>query len=346
VLGLGPLEELVADEGILDVIIDRHDRVLVDRGSGLTPAGVGFSSETSLRRVLERLVAPLGRTLDEHAPVVDTRLPDGARLTIVAGGLAARGPCFTLRKPRRAGPSQLAQLVAGGTLSRQMADFLSVCINARRNLIVCGGAGAARSQLLGALADLAPPAERVISVEEISQLSLGREAWVALESGGRPLADLVRTATHLGPDRLVVGEVGGAEAWELLLAMAGGHQGALASVPADGVRAALAQLDVLARLGAGMAPARAVRDLVASAVHVVVHLARWADGQQRVASIVEVTRSRNGEELEARELFHFQVQGRAPDGAIRGKFAALGVIPRFYEELEAQGIAADPAVFR
>ncbi len=351
-LGLGPLEDLLADDSVAAILVNRHDRVLMERGGRLEHCEKAFSSEVALRQVIDRLVAPTGRRAETLAPILDLRLPDGARLTAVLSPLATRGPCLTLRKPR-VGVVTMDDLVRASALSKPMADFLGVCVAARKNIVVCGGQGAAKAHVLAALSTQAAPGERIVSIEDVAELSLGRDAWIALEGrladdtgkGGVSTADLLRAAKNLRPDRLVVGEVTGAEAHELLLSMASSHEGTLAGVAAEGARAALTQLETLARLGAGAASAAAVRGLVAATTQVIVHVARYADGAQRVTSISEVTGLR-GEDIELRDLFQFQPQGRGPDGVIRGRFAGLGVIPRFYETLEARGIPADTSVFK
>ena len=349
-LGLGPLEDLLADDQVTAILVNRHDRVLAERAGRLEHSDKSFSSELALRQVIDRLVAPTGRRADASTSILDLRLPDGARLTAVLA--ATRGPTLSLRKPR-AGVVSFEELVRASVLSKPMADFLGVCVNARRNVVVAGGSSSAKAHVLAALAGAASPGERVVSIEEVAELSLGRDAWIALEArvpdesgkGGVTTTELLRAARGLRPDRLVVGEVSGPEAYELLVGMAGPLDGTLVGVAADGARPALTQLETFARLGAGSAPTVAVRGLVTQAAQVVVHVARYADGAQRVSSITEVNGLR-GEDYETRELFQFQAQGRGPDGAVRGRFAALGFVPRFYETLEARGIAADPSVFK
>ena len=341
-LGIGPLDELLGDDEAGDVLINRPDRILVERGGRLMPSMRVFSSEATLRLALERLLAPSGRKLDSG--LVDARLTGGIRLTAALPPLAVRGPAVTLRKPRR-GAASLDELVKGGTLSPGMASFLATCITARRNVVVCGSAGAGKSVLIGALAGLVPAGERVVSVEEVAELQLPHEGWIPLEAqaGGIHLTEVVRAALRLRPDRLVVGEIRGVEALEVLSAFAAG-EGGLAAVGGDGPAAALARLESLARLAAPEASARGLRELCAHAAHVVVHVARYADGVRRVAAISEVGGA-TGDGWSLRELFSWQMQGHGADG-VRGRFAAAGVVPRFYSELEARGEKPDSAVFR
>ncbi|HUS68029.1 MAG TPA: ATPase, T2SS/T4P/T4SS family, partial [Kofleriaceae bacterium] len=345
-LGLGPLEDLLADDKVEEIVVDRRDRILVSRAGVLTSAPTAFSSDESFRRVVERLVAPTGHTIDEAHPLVDVRLRDGSRLAAAVPPVAVRGACLTLRKPRSTSVT-LGDLITSAALSAEMADFLNTCVQARRNILVCGAPGSGKSSLLGALASSSPEGERVVSVEEVAEISLQREDWIALESkpsdgNGVPAVDvgtLLRGALRMRPDRLVVGDVRGAEALELVQAMASSSDGTLASVGGEGARAALARLTSMARLGTPGASVPALRELVAVAVDVVVHVARYADGVFRVAAIDEVVGA-SDDGFHTQQIFAFR--GSADDGG----FAAAGVIPSFYAELESRGIPADTAIFR
>jgi pilus assembly protein CpaF len=345
-LGLGPLEDLLADDKVEEIVVDRRDRILVSRGGILTMASTAFSSDDSFRRVVERLVAPTGQTISDTHPLVDVRLRDGSRLAAAVPPVSVRGACLTLRKPKSSGQS-LTDLVSKGALSAEMAEFLNTCIQARRNIVVCGAPGSGKSNLLSALATASPDGERIVSVEEVAEMSLAREDWISLEAkpsegnGATPvdLTALLRGALRMRPDRLVVGDVRGGEALELVQAMASSADGTVAVVAGEGARGALGRLTSMSRLGAPGASLQALRELVACAVDVVVHVARYADGVYRVASIEEVIGvSEDG--FHAQELFAYR--GTAEDGG----FSAAGVVPAFYAELEARGIAADTAIFR
>jgi len=334
--------------------VNRPSRILVRHGdaSPPTPAARGFSSETSLRNVVARLVAPAGSRLDAQNPLVDVRLAGGVRVTACAPPLAPSGIALTLRKPPRQ-PLTLDDMVGAGALSPNMGQFLALCIRARRNLLVCGGAGAGKSALLGALISLVPPEERLVIAEEVAELRLpDRENTLALESrapegdgrGGVSFLDVLRAAERMRPDRLVVGDVRGAEAFELITALAARHDGGMAAVTAEGSRAALARLESLARLGAPGAAPRTLRELITQAVHVVVHVARFGDGRSRVAAISEVA-GLDGDAFSVRDLFSFQLGGAGPDG-LRGHFVGAGTPPAFYETLAARGMSLDPGLFR
>jgi pilus assembly protein CpaF len=345
-LGLGPLEELLADDKIEEIVVDKRDRILISKGGNWSSAATAFSSDDSFRRVVERLVAPTGHSIDEDHPLVDVRLRDGSRLAAAVPPVAVRGACLTLRKPKSS-TFTLADMISGGALSPEMADFLTTCVAARRNIVVCGAPGSGKSAVVAALAAASPEGERIVSVEEVAELSLQREDWIALESkpsdgNGVPAVDLgalLRGALRMRPDRLVVGDVRGAEALDLIQAMGSSADGTLASVAGEGARAALGRLTSMARLGAPGASVPALQELVAAAVDVVVHVARYADGVYRVASIDEVVGvSESG--------FHTQLLFSFRGSAEEGGFAAAGVIPTFYAELEARGIPADTAIFR
>ncbi len=346
-VGLGPLEEFVSDDAISEIIVDRRDRILIRRDGTLAGAGKAFSSDTSLRRIVERLVAPTGRTIDTSSPLADLRLSDGSRLTAAVPPVAVRGACLTLRKPSSRA-YEVAGLIGDGTLSEQMGAFLTTCVSARRNILVCGASGSGKGTVLAALAAASPKGERIVSVEEVAELSLGREEWIALEArpgdgnGVAPvaLATILRSALHMRADRLVVGEVSGSEAYELLSAMASSTDGALISMTGDVSQTALSRLAALARLGApGTVTSEALYYLTAHAVDVIVRVARYADGVVRIAGIDEVVGVKE-DGVETRELFAF----RGASG--EGVFAASGAMPSFYNELQARGIDVDTSIFQ
>jgi pilus assembly protein CpaF len=338
-LALGPLEDLLADDQLDEIIIDRRDRVVVGKGGVLRGSGKAFSSDDVFEKVVRRLVAEAGATIDEVRPVVDLRMRDGTRLTAAVSPVAARGACIVLKKPASAMP-QLPELVSQSALSAGMADFLATCVSARRNILICGAAGSGKTTLAGALAAASPPGERVVSIEEVAELSIKRDEWVQLETragtGRNPAIDLgqlLEAALRLQPDRLIVGEVRGNEALALAQALCAAIDGAVVVMTGEGAAAALGRMAMLARLSAP-AGDLAIRELVAQAFEIVIHVARWADGTIRVLSIEEVVGISDAA-FETHVLFQFR------DGA----FGATGTVPRFYAELEARGIPADQAVF-
>ncbi|MCA9679616.1 MAG: CpaF family protein, partial [Myxococcales bacterium] len=342
-LGLGPLEDLLADDKVDEIVVDRRDRILVGTGGSLRGSGKAFSSDDVLERVVERLVAPTGHEISEAMPVVDVRLRDGSRLTAAVPPVAVRGAYLTLRKPRTAGQT-LSDLVGAGGMSQAMADFLMTCIAARRNLLVCGGPGSGKSGVVAALAAASPDGERVVSVEEVNELALKRDEWVPLEArlpdGKLPaveLPQLVRAALRMHPDRLVVGDVRGGEAFDLAAALGSSIDGAIASVMGEGAQAALARLGAMAQLAAGDQAELAVRELVAGAFDVALHVVRYADGHSRVVAIEEVLGTREGG-FDTQPIFAYR---GGDDG-----YGATGAVPRFYGDLESRGIQADQSLFR
>ncbi len=338
-LALGPLEDLLADEKIDEIIIDRRDRVVVGKDGLLRGSGKAFSSDDVFERVVKRLVAEAGGRIDEANPLVDLRMRDGTRLTAAVSPVAARGACLVLKKLATQMP-QLAELVSQNALSSGMADFLATCIAARRNILVCGGVASGKSTIVGSLAAASPVGERVVSIEEVSELAIGRDEWIQLEtraSSGKhseiDLAHLLETAMRLAPDRLVVGEVRGREALALVQTLTTSIDGAIVGMTGEGANAALGRLTTLSRIAG--ASDGAVRELVAQAFEIVIHVVRWADGTLRVQSIEEVAGSTDSS-FDTHVLFQFR------DNA----YVATGTVPRFYAELEARGIPADQAVFR
>jgi pilus assembly protein CpaF len=340
-LALGPLEDLLADEKVDEIIIDRRDRVVVGKEGQLRGSGKAFSSDEMFERVVKRLVAEAGASIDEVNPLVDLRMRDGTRLTAAVAPVASRGACLVLKKPAAAMP-QLSELVAQNALSPGMADFLATCVTARRNILVCGGPGSGKTAVVAALAAASPAGERVISIEEVAELVIARDEWIQLES--RPgvgrntsidLAHLLETALRLLPDRLVVGDVRGRETLPLVSALCSSIDGAIVAMTGEGANHALGRLVTLARVGAAGALDAALRELVAQAFEIVVHVARWSDGTLKVLAIEEVVGCTETT-FETQLLFQFA----------NGGFGATGTVPRFYAELEARGIPADQAVFR
>lgn len=335
-LGLGPLEDLLADDKIDEIRVDRRDRVIVGKDDAMRGSGRAFSSDDVLRRVVERLVAPVGLTIDDERPVVDVRLRDGTRLTAAVAPASVHGPCMVLRKPVRIRRT-LADLVGAGALSPAMSAFLSTCVAARRNIAVCGAAGSGKSAVVAALIGAVAEGERVITVEEVAELSLDREDWLALET--RPtvgLGALVASALRLRPDRLVVGDLRGAEAFDVASSFGAAVDGAVVALTGDGSQAALARWVSLAQLGSPSAVEPVMRELIAGACDVVVHVTRTVDGGVRVLAIDEVLGVREVG-FDVQTLFGF----RGDEG-----YGATGAIPRFWAELEARGLATDPSIFR
>ncbi len=340
-LALGPLEDLLADEKIDEIVIDRRDRVVVGKDGQLRGSGKAFSSDEVFERVVKRLVAEAGAKIDDGTPIVDLRMRDGTRLTAALSPVAARGACLVLKKSPTAMP-QLAELVGQNAMSAGMADFLATCVTARRNILVCGAPGSGKTTIAAGLAASSPAGERVVSIEEVAELAIARDEWIQLEtraavgpSASVDLQNLLETALRLGPDRLVVGDVRGREALPLVSALCSSIDGAIVAMSGEGAGGALARLVTLTRIGASAASDSALRELVAQAFEIVVHVVRWTDGTIRVAAIEEVI-GVSDTSFDTQMLFQWK------DSA----FGPTGTVPRFYAELESRGIPADQAVFR
>jgi pilus assembly protein CpaF len=335
-LALGPLEDLFADESIDEIFIDRRDRVVVGKNGVLRGSGKAFSSDEMFERVVKRLVHEAGSVIDETRPIVDMRMRDGTRLTAAVAPVAARGACLVLKKPTTSSQT-LQDLVAQGALSSGMADFLTTCITARRNVLVCGGPGSGKTTVVAALAAAAPAGERIVSVEDVAELAIGREEWIQLETkpaNGKghdvDMAALLDTAIRLMPDRLVVGDVRGREAMSLVSALNSSVDGAIVGMSGDGANAALNRIATLARVTQPVGSDGPIRELVAQAFEIVVNVSRGIDGHIKVSSIEEVTGV-------SEAAYDTDVVFSKKDNG----FAASGKVPRFYSDL-----GADQAVFR
>jgi pilus assembly protein CpaF len=307
-LGLGPLEPLLADGSVDEIMVNGPGAVLVERGGRIEPTDVTFESVDSLMLAIERILAPLGRRIDESSPLVDARLPDGSRVNCVIPPLSLDGPVLTIRRFRRKGFT-VEELVSLGTLTEDLRVFLERCVRARMNLVVSGGTGSGKTTLLNVLSSLIDERQRIITIEDAAELRLRQEHVLRLESrppnlegeGEVTIRTLVRNALRMRPDRIVVGEVRGPEALDMLQALNSGHNGSMTTVHANSAADALRRIETLALMADVALPDLAVREQVASALDVVVHLERTRDGGRRVAAVAEVVRAAGG--LGARELY-------------------------------------------
>ena len=331
VLGLGPLEPLLKDPAVSEVMVNGRDCVYVEKKGKLHPTDVKFSSDKQLRTVIDRIVSPIGRRVDESMPLCDARLADGSRVNIILPPLALDGPTVTIRKFMSKTLS-LDELASLGSMSGVMADFLRSCVIGRKNIVVAGGTGSGKTTLLNALSSAIPDDERIVTIEDAAELRLQKPHVVRLESrpanaegeGAIPIRRLVMNALRMRPDRIVVGECRGGEALDMLQAMNTGHDGSLTTVHANSPRDALGRLETLVLMAGMELPIRVVREQIRSAVHLIVQQARLSDGSRKVVSITEVT-GMEGETLTTQELYRLRGSG----------FEATGLIPRF----AAQGAA-------
>ena len=341
-IGLGPLEALLVDESIGEIMVNSAREIFVERHGLIERCDVGFSDDEAVRSAIERIVAPMGRRIDESSPMVDARLPDGSRVNAIIPPLALRGPALTIRRFNRRLFSP-ADLVSIGSLSQPMLDFLSLCVGQRQNIVVSGGTGSGKTTLLNLLSNLIPQGERIITIEDAAELRLGHPHLVSLESrppnlegrGEVTIRDLVRNALRMRPDRIVVGECRGGESLDMLQAMNTGHEGSLTTVHANSARDVLSRLETMVLMAGVDMPLPAIREQLASAIDIVVHQARLPDGRRRIVEVAEVTGLESGRVL-MQPLFRHR-----PDGA----FVGCGNVPVCLEAFRDRGLDFDLAVF-
>jgi len=356
-VGLGPLEELLADETVSEIMVNRYDEIYIERNGRLQRHALTFTGDRAVLGVIERIVAPLGRRIDESSPMVDARLKDGSRVNAIIAPLALKGPALTIRKfaTRRL---TAQDLVTFGAVSPDMAEFLRICVESRKNIIVSGGTGSGKTTLLNILSNFIPSGERIITVEDAAELKLHHEHLISLESrppnvegkGGVLIRDLVKNTLRMRPDRIVVGECRGAEALDMLQAMNTGHEGSLTTLHANTPRDGLARLETMVLMAGMDLPLNAIREQIASAVDVVVQQSRFACGSRKVTSITELTGMESGK-IQLQEIFRYVSQGYGnPDQhglkKVQGYFTACDMVPGFYEELRAVGNELDMDMFK
>ncbi len=351
-LGLGPLEHYLADETVSEIMVNGPSQIYVEREGRLQRAEKAFSSAQAVLGVIERIVAPVGRHIDESSPLVDARLRDGSRFNAIIPPLALKGPCITIRKFKR-DLLTARHLIDYGALTAGMAAFLDSCVKAKRNLVISGGTGSGKTTLLNVLSSYIPPRERIVTVEDAAELQLTQDHWVQLEArpaniegkGQIAIRDLVRNSLRMRPDRIVVGECRGGEALDMLQAMNTGHDGSLTTLHANSPRDALSRLETLVLMSGMELPVRAIREQIASAVHVIVQQTRFADGSRKVTAISEIS-GMETEVITLQDIFRFQQDGFDADGRVTGKYVATGFVPRFYDEMQRRGIKVDMEIFR
>jgi pilus assembly protein CpaF len=356
-VGLGPLEELLADESVSEIMVNRYDEIYVERSGRLQRHALTFTGDRAVLGVIERIVAPLGRRIDESSPMVDARLKDGSRVNAIIAPLALKGPALTIRKfaTRRLTAQDLVEF---GAISPDMAAFLQICVEARKNIIVSGGTGSGKTTLLNILSNFIPPGERIITVEDAAELKLHHEHLISLESrpsnvegkGAVLIRDLVKNTLRMRPDRIVVGECRGAEALDMLQAMNTGHEGSLTTLHANTPRDGLARLETMVLMAGMDLPLNAIREQIASAVDIVVQQSRFACGSRKVTSITELTGMESGK-IQLQEIFKYVSQGYGNADQhglkkVQGYFTGCDMVPNFYEELRAIGAPLEMDIFK
>jgi pilus assembly protein CpaF len=347
VMGLGPLEPLLKDKTVTDILVHTHRNVYVERRGLLEGIQTRFKDDEHLRKIIDRIVSKVGRRIDESSPMVDARLPDGSRVNAIIPPLAVDGPSLSIRKFSK-DPLELEDLIAFGTMTPQIADILRGIVRARLNVLISGGTGSGKTTLLNVLSRFIPKGERVVTIEDSAELQLKQEHVIRLETrppniegrGEVTQRDLVRNSLRMRPDRIIVGEVRGAESLDMLQAMNTGHDGSLTTIHANSPRDALMRLEtIVAMAGLSIAPTL-MRRYVSSAIHVVIQMSRLTDGSRKLVSLQEIT-GMEGDVISLQDIYAFEQTGVDPLGNVLGSFTFKGVRPKFAERLHARGISTE-----
>ncbi len=351
-LGLGPLEDLLADEEIDEVMVNDWDKIYVERHGKIEKTNARFSGREQVLAVIRRIIAPIGRRIDETNPMVDARLPDGSRVNAIIHPLSLTGPTITIRK-FSTDPFTVDDLISFGSLSRTMADFIALIVKYRANVLISGGTGSGKTTLLNVASSFIPENERIVTIEDSAELRLNQEHVISLESkppniqgeGAIPIRELVRNSLRMRPDRIVVGECRGAEALDMLQAMNTGHDGSLTTLHANSPRDALNRLETLVLMAGMELPSAAIRDQIVGAIDFIVQTARMPDGTRKVTYISEIVGER-GADMEVKHIFMFKQTGFDADGKVVGDFVATGLTPQFVKMLQARSIPVNLEWFK
>jgi pilus assembly protein CpaF len=351
IFGLGPLEPLLKDPTISDILVNRFDRVYIERAGKLEITGLSFKDNQHLMQIIDRIVSRIGRRVDESSPMVDARLQDGSRVNAIIPPLALDGACLSIRRFGR-DPVTARNMIENKTLTQPMLDLLSAVVKGRLNVIISGGTGAGKTTVLNVLSSFIPETERIVTIEDAAELQLKQEHIVRLETrppniegkGAVRMRQLVINSLRMRPDRIVVGEVRGEEAFDMLQAMNTGHEGSLTTVHANSPRDALARIENMVSMANLNIPERAIRQQIANAVHAVVQVARLSDGSRKIITISEVT-GMDGEMITLQDIFVFDRSGIDESGKVRGVFRSTGQPPHFAERLATAGCRLSPAIF-
>ncbi|MCL2105135.1 MAG: CpaF family protein [Kiritimatiellaeota bacterium] len=348
---LGPLEDFLAEDSITEVMVNGPNQVYVERNGRIELTNQTFMDDESVLGVIERIVSPIGRRIDESQPYVDARLPDGSRVNAIISPLSLIGPCITIRKfAKRA--FTVDDLIGFNTWTRNAADFLRLCVLMRKNIVVAGGTGSGKTTLLNVLSGFIPPTDRIVTIEDAAELRLVQPHVIRLEArppniegrGAVTIRDLVRNSLRMRPDRVIVGECRGGEALDMLQAMNTGHDGSLTTVHANSPRDVISRLETMVLMSGMELPSRAIREQIASAIDMIVHESRLSDGSRKVTYVTEVV-GLEGQQVVMQDIFEYRQTGINDQGKVVGKFMPTGAMPTFYEHLQSRGLHIDPSVF-
>jgi pilus assembly protein CpaF len=350
-LGLGPLEQLLADPEVTEVMINGHKHIYVEQRGRITRSPVSFESNDQLMQVIDRIVSSIGRRVDESSPMVDARLKDGSRVNVIIPPLALTGPTVTIRKFAK-DPLQISDLLRFGSVTQPMVDFMRACVRSRMNVVVSGGTGSGKTTTLNILSSFIPDDERIVTIEDAAELQLRQDHVVTLETrpanvegrGRVAIRDLVINSLRMRPDRIVVGECRGGEALDMLQAMNTGHDGSLTTVHANTPNDALSRLETMVLMAGAELPSRAIREQIGSAINIIVQQSRLRDGTRKIVSVAEVL-GYDGERVQLQDIFAFKQTGVDGDGHVTGQLTPTGVIPQCLEHLASEGEALDISIF-
>jgi septum site-determining protein MinD len=351
-IGYGPLEDLLGDPDITDIMVNNKDEIYIERKGKIEPTPKRFISDEQVRTIIDRIIAPIGRRIDESTPMVDARLPDGSRVNAIIPPLSLTGPTLTIRKFRKE-RFKIEELIDIKTLNSAMGQFLKACVLSCKNIIVSGGTGSGKTTILNVLSAFIPNNERIITIEDAAELKLNQEHWIRLESrppniegkGAVTIRDLFRNTLRMRPDRIVIGECRSLETLDMLQAMNTGHDGSMTTIHANSTHDVLTRLDSMILMSGVELPIRAIREMIASAIDIIVHTARLSDGKRRIMQITEVAGIGQGMEVILEDIFEFRQRGLDNQGNILGEFCATGYRPSFYDELRLKGISIDERIF-
>jgi pilus assembly protein CpaF len=351
-LGYGPLEPLLADSSINDILVNRYDKVYIERRGKLEPSAIRFTDNAHLLKIIEKIASGVGRRIDESSPMVDARLPDGSRVNAIIPPLALDGPSLSIRKFSRI-PIAIDDLIGFGAITADMAEVLQGMVKARLNILISGGTGSGKTTFLNVLSSFIPNDERIITIEDSAELQMQQDHVVRLETrppnlegqGEVTQRDLVRNALRMRPERIILGEVRGGEALDMLQAMNTGHDGSLATIHANSPRDALTRLETMVSMTGLNLPDKATRNQISSAINVVIQLARLSDGSRKMLHLYELV-GMEGEMITMQEIYSFNMMGLTEDRKVKGRFIASGIRPKFMKRMEEMGITLPSSLFQ
>lgn len=352
-LGLGPLEDLIADPDITDIMVNNKDEIYIERNGKIELTNKKFITNDQVKTIIERIIAPIGRHIDESVPMVDARLLDGSRINAIIPPLSLTGPTLTIRKFKKE-RFTMEEAIRLGTINYNMGEFLKACVQSRQNIVISGASGSGKTTTLNVLSCFVPENERIVTIEDAAELKLSQEHWIRLESrpsniegkGAVTMRDLFRNTLRMRPDRIIIGECRGNETFDMLQAMNTGHDGSMTTIHANSTQDVLVRMDSMILMSGVDLPIRSIREMIASAVDIVIHTARLSDGTRKIIQITEIGGMKDDEHIDLHDIFLFKQTGIDTQGKVVGDFIPTGYIPSFIEEIRVRGIPLDQSVFK